>query len=115
MAKEQVLRFKPARRLEEVNDEHCERMQEREHRPRSCDDSTRRCDSQAGRDFRKGQEVYTTERGFRRWTSVLGAMTGMGGDVFIIDDPLKPVDALSEVKREAVNQWYINTLLSRLD
>jgi hypothetical protein len=27
-------------------------------------------------------EVYTTERGFRRWTSVLGAMTGMGGDVF---------------------------------
>ena len=61
------------------------------------------------------EEVYTTERGFRRWTSVLGAMTGMGGDVFIIDDPLKPVDALSEVKREAVNQWYINTLLSRLD
>ncbi len=55
MAKEQVLRFKPARRLEEVDDEHCERMQEREHRPRSCDDSTRRCDSQAGRDFRKGQ------------------------------------------------------------
>jgi hypothetical protein len=34
MAKEQVLRFKPARRLEEVDDEHCERMQEREHRPR---------------------------------------------------------------------------------
>jgi hypothetical protein len=30
-------------------------MQEREHRPRSCDDSTRRCDSQAGRDFRQGQ------------------------------------------------------------
>jgi len=56
MAKEQVLRFKPARRLEEVDDEHCERMQEREHRPRSCDDSTRRCDSQAGRDFRKGQD-----------------------------------------------------------
>ncbi len=60
-------------------------------------------------------EVYTTERGFRRWTSVLGAMTGMGGDVFIIDDPIKPVDALSDVKREAVNQWYSNTLLSRLD
>src|SRR5258708_26851928 len=55
MAKEQVLRFKSARRLEDVNDEHYERMQEREHRPRSCDDSTRRCDSQAGRYFRKGQ------------------------------------------------------------
>ena len=32
----------------------------REHRPRSCDDSTRRCDSQAGRDFRKGHEGYNS-------------------------------------------------------
>jgi predicted phage terminase large subunit-like protein len=60
-------------------------------------------------------DVYTTERGFRRWTSVMGAMTGMGGDLFIIDDPLKPIDALSDVKREAVNQWFSNTLVSRLD
>src|SRR5262249_29783782 len=36
MAKEHVLGFKPARRLEEVDDEHCERMQQRDHRPRSC-------------------------------------------------------------------------------
>src|SRR5215471_9782895 len=57
MAEEQVLGFKPARRIEEVNDEHCERMQEREHRSRSCDDSTRPCDSQAGWDFRKGQPL----------------------------------------------------------
>jgi hypothetical protein len=35
-------------------------MQEREHRPRSCDDSTRRCDPQAGRDFRKGHEGYNS-------------------------------------------------------
>jgi predicted phage terminase large subunit-like protein len=34
---------------------------------------------------------------------------------FIIDDPIKPVDAFSETKREGVNQWYSNTLLSRLD
>src|SRR5262249_188880 len=51
MAEEQVLGFKPARGLEEVNDEHCERIKEREHRSRSCDDSTRRSDSQAGWDF----------------------------------------------------------------
>src|SRR5262245_31658173 len=57
MAQEQVLHLKPVRRLEEVYNEHCERMQEREHRPRSCDDSTRRRDSQAGWNFRKGQ-VY---------------------------------------------------------
>src|SRR6266496_3486618 len=62
MAKEQVLDFEPARRFEDVDDEHCERMQEREHRcSRSCDDSTRRCDSQAGWDFRKGQVIRLFE------------------------------------------------------
>jgi predicted phage terminase large subunit-like protein len=60
-------------------------------------------------------DIYTTERGYRRWTSVSGAVTGMGGDIFIIDDPLKPIDALSNVKREAVNKWYGDSLLSRLD
>src|SRR5262245_14821559 len=60
MAKEQVLSLKSARRLEEVYNEHGERMQEREHRRRSCDDSTRRCDSQAGWNFRKGQVVLAT-------------------------------------------------------
>src|SRR5262245_66085552 len=44
MAEEQVLDFKPAPRLAEVDEEHCERLQEGEHRPRSCNDSTRRCD-----------------------------------------------------------------------
>jgi hypothetical protein len=48
MTKKQVLDFKPAPRLEEVDGEHGERMQEREHRSRSCDDSTQRCDSHTG-------------------------------------------------------------------
>src|SRR6478609_9963019 len=66
MAEEQVLGFKPARRLEEVDDEHCERMQERAHRPRSCGDSTRRCDSQAGWDFRKGHGQHVFHSGYER-------------------------------------------------
>jgi predicted phage terminase large subunit-like protein len=48
-------------------------------------------------------------------TSVGGVLTGRGGDVIIIDDPLKPDDALSETRRKAVNDWYDNTLLSRLN
>jgi predicted phage terminase large subunit-like protein len=60
-------------------------------------------------------EIETTERGYRIATSVGGTLTGRGGDLIIIDDPLKPIDALSESKRSAVNQWYANTLLSRLD
>lgn len=60
-------------------------------------------------------DFFTTARGFRRWTSISGALTGMGGDFFIVDDCLKPEDALSQTKREAVNNWFGGTLLSRLD
>jgi predicted phage terminase large subunit-like protein len=60
-------------------------------------------------------EIELTARGFRLATSVGGTLTGRGGDMIVIDDPLKPDDALSEVKRSAANQWFTNTLLSRLD
>jgi len=60
-------------------------------------------------------EIELTERGFRLATSVGGTLTGRGGDIIIIDDPLKPDDAISETKRSAANQWFTNTLLSRLD
>jgi predicted phage terminase large subunit-like protein len=60
-------------------------------------------------------EIELTARGFRLATSVGGTLTGRGGDIIVIDDPLKPDDALSEVKRSAANQWFTNTLLSRLD
>jgi len=60
-------------------------------------------------------EVMTTVRGFRLATSVGGTLTGRGGNVLIIDDPLKPQDAHSETARDSLWQWYTNTLLSRLD
>ena len=60
-------------------------------------------------------EIELTARGFRLATSVGGTLTGRGGDVIVIDDPLKPDDAFSETKRSAANQWFTNTLLSRLD
>jgi predicted phage terminase large subunit-like protein len=60
-------------------------------------------------------EIEFTHRGFRMATSVGGTLTGRGGDTIIIDDPLKPDDALSETRRAAVIQWFVNTLLSRLD
>ena len=60
-------------------------------------------------------EVVTTAGGFRLATSVDGALTGRGGDIIIVDDPIKPSDASSDNKREHVNEWFINTLLSRLD
>ena len=60
-------------------------------------------------------EVCTTARGFRRSTSVFGTLTRLGGDIFIIDDPKKPVDAQSNTQRNKLNQWVSNTLMSRLD
>ena len=61
------------------------------------------------------EEVTTTKRGFRRAASVGGALTGLGGDIFIIDDPQKAADAMSNTRRKRLNQWYSNTLISRLD
>jgi predicted phage terminase large subunit-like protein len=60
-------------------------------------------------------EMETTRRGYRYSTSIGGTLTGRGGDIVLIDDPLKAVDALSETKRGFVNQWFANTLSSRLD
>src|SRR5271166_558258 len=60
-------------------------------------------------------EIEFTSRGFRLATSVGGTLTGRGGDIIVIDDPLKPDDAYSEAKRNAANEWFKSTLLSRLD
>ena len=61
------------------------------------------------------QEFMTTENGFRLATSVGGVLTGRGADFIILDDPLKPEEALSETQRRAVNEWYDHTLYSRLN
>jgi predicted phage terminase large subunit-like protein len=60
-------------------------------------------------------DFMTTAQGTRMATSVGGVLTGRGADIILIDDPLKPEDALSETRRKAVNDWYDNTLLSRLN
>ena len=60
-------------------------------------------------------DFTTTAGGTRMATSVGGVLTGRGADVIVIDDPLKPDQALSDVGRKAVNEWYENTLLSRLN
>jgi predicted phage terminase large subunit-like protein len=60
-------------------------------------------------------EFTTTAQGLRMATSVGGVLTGRGADILILDDILKPEDALSETRRRAANDWYFNTLLSRLN
>jgi predicted phage terminase large subunit-like protein len=57
----------------------------------------------------------TTRHGYRYSTSVGGTLTGRGGNFMIIDDPIKPEDAMSDSRRSAVNEWFDRTLYSRLD
>jgi predicted phage terminase large subunit-like protein len=60
-------------------------------------------------------EFETTRRGYRFTTSVGGTLTGRGGAVLIIDDPIKANDANSTVALEGAVDWFRNTALSRLD
>jgi predicted phage terminase large subunit-like protein len=61
-------------------------------------------------------EVVTTLNGFRLAISVDGTLTGRGGHIIIIDDPIAALAAvLSQKSRVHVADWFFNTLLSRLD
>ena len=59
--------------------------------------------------------VMTTAQGFRKATSVGGSLTGWGGNFTILDDVMNPIDAMSDVRRESVKQWYDGILYTRLD
>lgn len=80
----------------------------------------------------QGKKKWFTEYGGGVYaTAAGGAITGFGaglpqdkqkeqvyknfGGAIIIDDPLKPDDAFSDVKRNAVNQRYNNTIRSRVN
>ena len=60
-------------------------------------------------------EVKFTAGGYRLTTTIGGALTGRGGSIIIIDDPMKADDANSEAARTTVNRWFSESLLSRLD
>jgi predicted phage terminase large subunit-like protein len=60
-------------------------------------------------------DFATTEGGYRLSTSIGGVLTGRGADIIIVDDPPKADDALSDTRRRSVNEWFDNTLRSRLN
>ena len=65
---------------------------------------------------RTAEHDFETVRGGGRFsTSVDGTLTGRGGDLIIIDDPMKPADAQSESARRKVIEFFTSTALSRLN
>ena len=47
-------------------------------------------------------------------SGVGGSILGRGADLIIVDDPLKGIDAFSEAARRRVNEFFDNTLVTRL-
>jgi len=60
-----------------------------------------------------GREPRRLTGGNRFSTSVGGTLTGFHGDILIVDDPLKPDEAASEVSLATANRWIEQTLSTR--
>ena len=72
-------------------------------------------DIKLSKDENTKSRFTTTNGGLRYSTSTGGTVTGMGGDVIVIDDPQNPQLARSEVERENANRFFNETLRSRLN
>jgi len=59
--------------------------------------------------------VCTTKGGARYATSVGSDITGFGADVIIVDDPMQPDDAASELVKQRVRNWLDSSVLTRFD
>lgn len=66
-------------------------------------------------DANQKHKLITTHHGYRFSTSVGGTLTGEGGDVIIVDDPQNACYAHSPKRRQAVIDWFEQSLMSRLD
>lgn len=60
-------------------------------------------------------DFHTMSGGYRLAASTGGVLTGRGGDLIIVDDPLKADDAWSDTRRNNCVEWTRSTLFSRLD
>lgn len=60
-------------------------------------------------------EIATTMKGSIFTTSTGGTLTGRGGNLIILDDPMNAADIGSEAARKRVKEWFDTTLYSRQD
>lgn len=68
------------------------------------------------REDQNTKELWETEKwGYYYAVGAGGSITWYGADTFIIDDPIKPDEAESELIRTGINNWFGNTVVSRLN
>jgi len=70
---------------------------------------------QLSTDEKQKSKFSTPKGGLRYCTSTGGTITGMGGDVIVIDDPQNPQLARSDIERDNANRFFNQTLRSRLN
>jgi hypothetical protein len=63
----------------------------------------------------RNTEITTATGGYRMASSIGGGFHGRGADLIIIDDPSKPLEALSEAGRREVHTLYDNAVYPRLN
>ena len=63
---------------------------------------------------KKAEDLLTTTKGGQRYATAVGSdITGFRADYIIIDDPLQPIEATSELAKEKVRTWFDSSVLSR--
>lgn len=72
-------------------------------------------ETKLAKDQNEKAKFATYNRGQRMAVSVGSTVTGEGADIIIVDDILNPGQAASDVERENANEWFRQTLSSRLN
>ncbi|MBL4760596.1 MAG: phage terminase large subunit [Mariprofundaceae bacterium] len=60
------------------------------------------------------KEYENDHTGKRIVTSIGGSITGKHADIFIVDDPIDPLKATSEVSIKKCNKWWTKTVSTRM-
>ena len=64
---------------------------------------------------KQAEDLLTTTRGGQRMaTAVGGAVAGFRAELAIIDDPMQPDEVASELKKQALRDWYSGVVEQRL-
>lgn len=61
------------------------------------------------------RKFETTKGGYRLATSVGGSLTGEGGDILVVDDPINAKESNYETIRDAANTWWSEAMTTRLN
>lgn len=66
-------------------------------------------------DQNEKHKFTTTKRGMRFATSTGGSVTGVGGNFLIVDDLISARQSMSDLEREAANNWFKQSFSTRLN